>query len=381
MYKRHTSTSVTIEVTPAANYNPKFTVESADPNIATAEVVDGKIVIATKAEGETTLTVTSAQPGVAPATMKVVVEAAPVVPVEITISKTTLELVEDETFELKGELENAPAGALIDWNSSNEKVATVDSDGKVTAKGVGEAVITASYGEASASCTVKVTAKAPTFGLTLNMPSVELDEGASVQLWYNFSGDVPKDVKVVYSTGDASVATVSNNGLVTAVKAGETVIYATCGEVIATCAVKVNGKVTPPAPSFGLKLTDTSVTMTEGETTVIGYEFTGEAPKDAKIVWSSSNELVATVENGVVTAVSAGETVITATCGEVSATCTVKVNAKAVGPVNPDNPDSSIKEVGADSDVQYFDLHGRRLTKPHGIVIVRKNGKSELRKL
>lgn len=333
-----TSNSVTIEVAPTANYNPEFTVEVADPSVATAEIVDGKVVITSRAEGETTLTVTSAQPGVAPATMKVKVEGAPVIPVEITISKTSLELVEGETAELEAEMKNAPEGAIVAWTSSDEKVATVNADGKVTAVGVGEAVITASYGDAKASCTVNVASKGVTYGLDLRASEVTLDEGGTFQLWYNYTGetkDVPDDEEVVYSTSDASIATVSANGLITAVKAGEAVISATCiiGGVSATCAVTVKGTVTPPpAPEYDLKLSETSVELTEGETKALTCEFTGEAPKDAKIVWTSSNEAVATVKDGIVTAVKAGEAVITATCGDKSATCDVKVNAKPVPP-------------------------------------------------
>ncbi len=375
---------IPLEVTPAANYNPNFTVAVADESILTAEVVSGKIVVTPKAEGATTVTVSSAQPGVTPASTTVKVEAAPELPVEMTISKALIEIKEGTTVVLTAEAKNAPEGAIIVWASSDETVATVDSKGQVTGVGAGEAEITASFGDASASCTVKVS---PAFGLTLNATSVNLKVGETKLLWYNFTGDAPKDVEVVWSTTDASVATVSASGLVTAVKGGSAKIVATCGKVTAECLVTVEEDTPAPVvPEYSIKLNDSKIELTEGETKILGYEFEGDAPKDAELVWTSSDPTVARVENGLVTAVSAGEAVITLACEDKKAECKVTVKGKTSGgDEDPEKPgedpekpgdEDSIVSVEADSSARYFDLSGRRIASPRGVCIELKAGKA-----
>lgn len=229
---------VGIESDPAENCNPNFSVKVADPSVLDAEVVDGKIVLNPKAQGETSVTLISAQPGVEPAVMAVKVEAAPELDIEIILSDTEIELEEEQTKQLSADLKNAPAGASALWTSSDETVAKVSATGLVTAVGVGEAEITATCGNATAKCKVKVTEKAPDYGLKINKSDLKLNEGEVEWLWYEFSGNPPKDIDVEWATSDPNVATV-NMGKVTAVSAGMADITATCGPVVATCHVLV----------------------------------------------------------------------------------------------------------------------------------------------
>lgn len=77
-------------------------------------------------------------------------------------------------------------------------------------------------------------------------------------------------------------------------------------------------------PATGVTLDQTELTLTAGKTASLKATVQPENTTDT-IVWSSSKEEVATVENGIVTAKAAGETVITATCGTVKAECAVTV--------------------------------------------------------
>ena len=80
----------------------------------------------------------------------------------------------------------------------------------------------------------------------------------------------------------------------------------------------------------GVTLDKTSATLTEGQTDTLIATVSPENATYPEVTWTSSDEDVATVENGVVTAISAGDAVITATAGGQSATCTVTVKSDVV---------------------------------------------------
>lgn len=221
-------------------------------------------------------------------------------------------------------------------------------------------------GVAPVTITVKVSKPEKPIEITVTPVDVKLTEGESVQLAANIA-NAPEGAAVIWTSDNEAVATVNENGLVTAIAAGDAVITASCGTAHAECTVSV----AKAEPVYSIKISSAELNMKVGEKQLLWVEFEGDAPDGFNTVWTSSNEAVATYANGLVTALSAGETVITAVYGTATASCVVKVT---------DLPDS-ITEVDADSDAEYFDLSGRRLLKPSGIVIVRKNGKSELRKL
>ena len=81
----------------------------------------------------------------------------------------------------------------------------------------------------------------------------------------------------------------------------------------------------PGSKSVALKLNETMVTLVEGSSTTITVS--GLAAK-AKVSWTTSNDAVATVDNGKITAVKAGTATITATAGSRKAKCNVTVTAK-----------------------------------------------------
>ena len=137
---------------------------------------------------------------------------------------------------------------------------------------------------------------------------------------------------LTWKSNNTSVATVVN-GVVTAVANGSAIITATCGEHSASCTVSVSG-IFEPVPCTGISLDRTELSFTEtGSQTIIATVM----PTDTTdvIVWSSDNESVAIVENGVVTAAGNGSANITATCGDYSAICTVSVSGIIAPPKYP----------------------------------------------
>ena len=131
---------------------------------------------------------------------------------------------------------------------------------------------------------------------------------------------------VTWSTSDEAIATVEN-GLVTAVAPGNVTITATTAdgtELTATCAITVN-----PILAESIALDKTEATMNIGETLQLTATVLPENVTSDDLAWTSSDEAIATVENGLVTAVAPGNVTITATTtdgSELSATCAITVN-------------------------------------------------------
>ena len=243
----------------------------------------------------------------------------------VTLNKTSLEMIagsaETGTATLTATV--APEYAsdkTVFWLTSNEKVATVDDNGKVKAVGSGEAKITATAGGKYASCTVKVTVLVT--GITLDETELDLTiDDDPVTLVAKVTPEGATDKTVTWSSSNDRVATVDANGKVKAVGNGEAKITAKAGDKTATCTVKVT------VFASGITLDKTNLTMEVVDAPVkLTAKVTPDGAIDGDVSWSSDKTDVATVDaNGNVTAVGRGEAKITAKAGDHTATCTVKV--------------------------------------------------------
>ena len=226
-----------------------------------------------------------------------------------------------DTLTVTATPEAALAGKTVTWSSTDDSVVKVDQEGNIEAVGVGTATITASCEEFSDSVTITV--NAPLTGITLNTQETSIKKGDTTDLDVIYNPeDTTDDKKVTWTSSDDKIATVDENGVVTAVADGTATITATVGSLTAECIVHVR-----EVPLEGIDLDKTAITMNKGEKSeALKVSYNPEDTTDDKTVtWSSENEDVATVENGVVTAVGAGTTTITATVGEFTAECEVTV--------------------------------------------------------
>lgn len=130
----------------------------------------------------------------------------------------------------------------VKWQSSNKKIATVSNKGVVTVKGKGYATIKCTSGDGSgvySKCVVNNSSKAKS--IKLNKKSAKVSAGKTLKLRATVKGSCKE---VLWKSSNTKVATVTENGLITAVENGKTVISATTmdgSNKVAKCTVKVVG--------------------------------------------------------------------------------------------------------------------------------------------
>ena len=270
----------------------------------------------------------------------------------VTLAPTTLTLEVGATGALTATV--APDNATVKtvtWASNNTAVATV-SGGTVKAVAPGEATITAtstSNTAASASCSVKVLLSASS--VTLDKTSIAFKAlGETETLTATVLPEGTTDT-IEWTSSNNDVATVAD-GVVTSVAAGTAEITAQCGSASATCSVTVEIAAT------SVSLDKTELTLEPDGTVALTATVLPANTTDA-LEWSSSDETVAIVSEGVVTAKAEGEAIITAKAGEQTATC--KVTVKKSVPDGAVDLGLSVKwatcNIGASSPEEYGDYY------------------------
>lgn len=301
-----------------------FTWSSSDKEIATVS----KGTITALKPGSVDITVSVKKKGsakvLATKTCKVVV-----VNKSLTLDKTemTISMSEGKTGVITATItDDAP----ITWTSSDETIATVDG-GVVTAIKAGSVTITAKSGDLEATCAVNIYKNF----FSLNATEI-IEVGESKKLEVN--GELSADAK--YSTSDETVAIV-NGGVVTALKEGTTKITAICGSESAECDVTV-------VNSEANKLQISNEVLELNVSTNKTYTLTATKPgvDNLEVVWHSSDETVATVDGGVVTALKKGVCDITATYNGETVTCKLTVIDDNVIDLKSGNKQAAIDNAG-----------------------------------
>ena len=146
----------------------------------------------------------------------------------ISLNHTTKTIDVDEEAEIIATVNhNGNQTPTVAWSVANDAIVSiVPSNNKVTVRGKAEGTtrVTASAGGSAAYCDVTVEGTSVTFSIRLSQNNLSLKEGASATLTATTK---PNDALVVWRSNNEGVATVSQSGVVSAIKAGTAVISAT----------------------------------------------------------------------------------------------------------------------------------------------------------
>ena len=292
--------------------------ESSDPSVMS--VKDGELT-ALKA-GRATITARCGE-FAASADFNVVV---PVSAVEI--SRSSLSLNKGETASVKAWVlpEDTTEEKSIRFSSSNPAVASVDERGNIRAAGVGSCRITASHGGFSAACELRVLS--PMTGISLNQTQLRLLEGKTAQLSVSFiPWDTTDSRHVSWSSSNTAVGQVDGNGVVRAAGAGDCVITARAGSFSASASLHVDPFIHVASVTLS---PGTAHFTSRGETLKLNAAVLPANATAPAVTFSSSNPSVVSVSgDGVLTALSSGQSVITAKAENATASVTVTAELPA----------------------------------------------------
>lgn len=256
-------------------------------------------------------------------------------------------------------------GRLV-WSSSDGSVASVDEEGVVSGKSKGEAVITVTAvdGGYTAECRVRV--YQPVTELRMDNRSMTVNTGEDIQLTATILPYDADNKSIVWSSDNPDVADVNGKGVVTGVKAGQTVIRATSEDegISDFCVVTVNQPVT------GVSLSKSELSFSkigDAEQLVASVQ-----PADAtnkELNWSSSDESVAIVSNGRVLCSGYGSAIVYVTTvdGGYMASCVVTADdgltgidgVAADGSVSVDNGRLVLKGIPEGMRILVTDISGQ----------------------
>lgn len=234
--------SASVYPTNATNKNVNWS--SSNTSVAT---VNNGLVLA-KSAGTATITCRAADGSGKYATCKVSVESATVYVTNVTLNKTSASLYVGEITQLNATV--SPSSAVnksVSWISDDTSVATVSSTGLVTAKSAGTATITCKAKDGSgkqATCNISVKENVKPTAITLSASKASLTEGETLQLTATVSPSDAVDKTVTWMSDKTNVATVDNNGLITAKSSGTAnIIATTSNNLAAVCAIIVNEEI------------------------------------------------------------------------------------------------------------------------------------------
>ena len=214
-------------------------------------------------------------------------------------------------------------GAVFAWTSSNPGIASVaetsGNSGTVTALAVGTTVVTVRCDDISATCSITVTdgpAEPVADKVTVTPEIASVSVGETVQLEAAVE-PANTGFEIVWTSDNPDVASVDDNGLVTGIANGYAAISASAGGKTGSCSITVVG-----LPLESIDLEEESLDLTEGDEVSLTLNIIPEGAAYDNISWTSSAPEIASVSNGVISALREGQAVITVDVDGMTDRCT-----------------------------------------------------------
>ena len=321
--------------------NSKYTWKSADDSIAT---VDNEGIVTAVGSGETKITIKSKKTG---KTQQLSVKALSIIVDSIRFEKSKINMNVGDEIALSPIINNDES-IIIDllWDTSNPNVAVVDDYGRVIAVGAGTTTIIAieETSNLAAEIQIVVTAKketsntntnpkpqnVPVTGILLNRNTASIKVGETISVGATVQPANATNKAVTWSSNNTSVATVSN-GRITGVAEGTAIITVTTkdGNKKASVNVTVSKSGTTVVPVTGVSITNCPGSLEIGKNATLNYAITPENATNKNVAWTSDDNSIVSVNNGVVTAHKEGTATITVTTadGGRTARCEIRVSS------------------------------------------------------
>ncbi len=232
--------------------------ESTDEAVAKVQYSSGRYVLYAYKNGTTTITATATDGSGVTASCEVTVNINyPVQGISLNHDAKTFTKA-GETLQLTATIyPDSATNKTVTWKSSDEKVATVDESGLVTAVGNGTADITATTEDGNFKATCQVTVEIPELTLSLDKSELTLTQTEEQQKLTATVSDTEE--KVTWLSSDPFVATVTRDGTVTAIANGTATITASAGDKTVSCTVEVALTDTPAHTHVWSKSWDANV--------------------------------------------------------------------------------------------------------------------------
>lgn len=251
----------------------------------------------------------------------------------ITLSASELNLFIGQNYTLVVIFTPAnPYNPSLKYEIDNAEIATISDKGLITPLKRGRAKITVTAADGGHTAICDLTVRRPVEGISFAEAEINLVEGSTKQLVPTIMPEDAEAPQITYKSESPSIATVTESGLVTAVKAGVVKITATLAEggKPAVCTITVTPK---HIKVESLTLSPESLALAVDQTAKLTATITPLTATDKTITYVSQDPNIASVSaDGTVLAKSIGRTTITATTKTEGkkATCIVEVKAKVV---------------------------------------------------
>lgn len=236
----------------------------------------------------------------------------------ITLSTSYVELMQGQTKKVKATIEPANATYKPVWTTSDDKVAIVNKNGKITALKAGDCMITATaVDDPTVLSVVYVHVYAPVNASNVSFSENELvmTTGESTTVQYSITPSNFTE-SFSWSSDNPTVVSVDSNGRITAKAVGTANV---------TLMTKSGKKAVIKVYVVGLS--KTKITLHQYESTIINLQIDGAGSKDLNVRWDTDNQGIATIANGKVTGKAKGRTLVYAVVNGRHLACTVEVIA------------------------------------------------------